>query len=66
MAMREMIRTFVNDQSGASALEYGLVVGLIALVIIAGLTLAGGALNNMFSFIGSEISSVQQGPATAA
>ncbi len=57
--MRHLVQRFVRDESGASALEYGLVVGLIALVIIAGLTLAGGALNNMFSFIGSEIASVQ-------
>jgi pilus assembly protein Flp/PilA len=61
MWMRQTPRTFAADQSGASALEYGLVVGLIALVIIAGLTLAGGALNNMFSWIGSQITSVNTG-----
>jgi pilus assembly protein Flp/PilA len=63
--MRHLVQRFVRDDSGASALEYGLVVGLIALVIIAGLTLAGGALNNMFSFIGSKISSVQSGTSAA-
>jgi pilus assembly protein Flp/PilA len=46
------------DELGASALEYGLVVGLIALVIIAGLGLAGGTLSNLFNYIGAELSNV--------
>ena len=50
-----------QDDSGASALEYGLVVGLIALVIIAGLALAGNTLSALFNFIGSEISNVTPG-----
>jgi pilus assembly protein Flp/PilA len=59
--MSHLATRLIDDDSGASALEYGLVVGLIALVIISGLTLAGGALNNMFSFVGSKIASVQAG-----
>jgi pilus assembly protein Flp/PilA len=46
------------DDTGASALEYGLVVGLIALVIIAGLSLAGNTLAQLFNYIGSELSNV--------
>ncbi len=64
--MDDLLRWFAVDESGASALEYGLVVGLIALVIIAGLTLAGGALNNMFTFIGGQISNVQSNVAAAS
>lgn len=56
--MLSLVRRFGNDDSGASALEYGLVVGLIALVIIAGLTLAGGSLSRLFNFIGNELSNV--------
>ena len=59
--MRQMLKAFVADQSGASALEYGLVVGLIALVIIAGLGLAGNTLSRLFNFIGSELSNVTPG-----
>jgi pilus assembly protein Flp/PilA len=59
--MRQMLKTFVSDESGASALEYGLVVGLIALVIIAGLGLAGNTLSRLFNFIGSELSNVTPG-----
>jgi pilus assembly protein Flp/PilA len=32
--MRHLFRRFVNDQSGVTAVEYGLIAGLIAVVII--------------------------------
>jgi pilus assembly protein Flp/PilA len=56
--MRKLLKSFHEDETGASALEYGLVVGLIALVIIAGLGLAGNTLSKLFNFIGSELSNV--------
>ena len=59
--MRQLLKSFVQDDSGASALEYGLVVGLIALVIIAGLGLTGNTLSKMFNFIGSELSNITPG-----
>ena len=37
-----------SEETGATAVEYGLIVGFIALAIIAGVTLFGGALNQMF------------------
>lgn len=39
----EYLRTFFKDEEGASAVEYGLIVGLIAVVLIAVLILVGGA-----------------------
>ena len=57
----ETLAIFLADDGGASALEYGLVVGLIALVIIAGLALAGNTLSQLFNFIGSELSNVTPG-----
>jgi pilus assembly protein Flp/PilA len=57
----ETVLMFLIDDGGASALEYGLVVGLIALVIIAGLALAGNTLSQLFNFIGSELSNVTPG-----
>jgi pilus assembly protein Flp/PilA len=59
--MSGFVKRFRDDESGASALEYGLVVGLIALVIIAGLALAGNTLSQLFNFIGSELSNVTPG-----
>jgi pilus assembly protein Flp/PilA len=39
---------FINDEEGASAIEYGLLVGLIALAIVAGATALGGSISGMF------------------
>ena len=40
-----------RDEKGATAVEYGLMVGLIAVVIIAAVTLLGGELNRLFDGI---------------
>jgi pilus assembly protein Flp/PilA len=40
-----------NDEKGATAVEYGLMVGLIAVVIIAAVTLLGEQLNTLFESI---------------
>ena len=41
----ERIKNFFNDESGASAVEYGLLVALIAVVIIAAVTSLGTSLS---------------------
>jgi pilus assembly protein Flp/PilA len=45
----ERIRNFFKDESGAAAVEYGLLVALIAVVIIAGVTLLGNSINGIFT-----------------
>ena len=40
---------FIQDEEGASAVEYALLVGLIAVVIIAGVTLLGTKINTLFT-----------------
>jgi pilus assembly protein Flp/PilA len=40
-----------RDEKGATAVEYGLMVGLIAVVIIAAVTLLGSELNGLFTAI---------------
>jgi len=39
----------VREEKGATAVEYGLLVGLIAVAIIATVTLLGGQLNTLFT-----------------
>jgi len=46
---------FRNDDRGATAVEYGLLVGLIAVVIIAAVVILGGKLNSLFQTTGSSI-----------
>ena len=43
------IVAFINDEEGASAIEYGLLVGLIALAIVVGATALGTSINDMFT-----------------
>ena len=50
-------KNFFKDESGASAVEYGLLVGLIALVIIAGLTILGTSINTQFTTVAGTIAS---------
>ena len=45
------IMAFINDEEGASAVEYGLLVGLIAVVIIVAVTALGKELNVLFQSI---------------
>ncbi len=45
----------LRSDEGATALEYGILVALIALVIIAGVTAFGGALNTFFNGIAGKV-----------
>ena len=47
--MQNLISRFVNDESGATAIEYGLIATLIAVAIIVGAGNLGSNLNKLFS-----------------
>ena len=51
----KMIKAFINDESGATAIEYGLIAGLVAVAIIAALTALGGSLDTLFSNVASTV-----------
>jgi len=44
---------FGADESGATAIEYGLIAAMIAVATIGSMTLFGGGLANMFNMISS-------------
>ncbi len=46
---------FINDESGATAIEYGLIAALISVGIIAAATTLGGGLANLFNGIGGTL-----------
>ena len=50
-----IVARFVNDESGATAIEYGLIAALISVGIIAAATTLGGGLSNLFSGIGGKL-----------
>ena len=54
--LREAVRRLTN-QEGATAVEYGIMVALIAVVIIAAVAFIGTQLKDDFSCVGAELSS---------
>ena len=53
--MSRLIRRFAADQSGASAVEYGLVVSLISVAIIGALVVLGVNLRDKAEYIAEQI-----------
>jgi pilus assembly protein Flp/PilA len=52
---RFRLRRFVKDEDGATAIEYGLIAALIAVVIITAVTSVGTNLNQTFTTIATEL-----------
>ena len=50
-----MVQKFLNDESGATAIEYGLIAALIAVGIIAAATTLGGSLSGLFNRISGRL-----------
>ena len=53
--MLRAITTFIRDEEGASAVEYGLLAALIAAVIVTAVSQLGTTLNNTFTSIKDSI-----------
>jgi len=54
--MSNFIKKFVKDEDGATMVEYGLMVALIAVVLIAIVTSVGTSLSGMFNNVNTNIS----------
>jgi pilus assembly protein Flp/PilA len=52
---------FLNDENGATAIEYGLIAALIAVVIIAALTTLGTSLSNTFGVVSTSVQNATAG-----
>jgi pilus assembly protein Flp/PilA len=52
--MRKLI-TLLKDESGATAIEYGLIAALISIAAIAAMTTVGTKLSTTFSLVGSNL-----------
>ncbi len=53
--MIQYIKSFINDESGATAIEYGLIAAGIAVAIIAAVGLLGTSLQGMFTTVGAAL-----------
>jgi pilus assembly protein Flp/PilA len=45
------IRRFIADDSGATAIEYGLIAGLVAVAAIVAMTMTGSSVSTMFDYV---------------
>jgi pilus assembly protein Flp/PilA len=52
----DMLR-LLRDESGATAIEYGLIAALVAIAATGGMRLLGTSLNSMFSTVGTTLQS---------
>ena len=57
LAMRTFLTKLLRDQTGPTAIEYGLIAALIAVVTIAGLTTLGTTLNARYNSIATNVGS---------
>ncbi len=59
--MTELVRSFVMDESGATAIEYGLLAALVSLTIVGAATVMGTDVSNIFTTISSTVVSASSG-----
>ena len=53
--MHKFIKDFANDDSGATAIEYGLIAALVSVAAVTALTNVGTSLDAMFSSVSSTL-----------
>lgn len=51
----KLLRNLWNDETGATAIEYGLIAALVSVAAIAALTAMGGSLRDMFTTVSTEL-----------
>ena len=53
--MKNLVSRFVSDESGVTAIEYGLIAALIAVVIIGAVSTVGTKLSGTFSSVAASL-----------
>jgi pilus assembly protein Flp/PilA len=53
--MRKLVTRFVKNDEGAALVEYGILVGLIAVVCIGAVTLLGTTIDGVFNTINADL-----------
>ena len=58
MQLTRFVKAFVRDEEGVTAIEYGLIAALIAVLIIVAVTIVGTRLNVVFTNIATALNAV--------
>jgi len=53
--MRNFVTRFLNDESGATAIEYGLIAALVAVVLVTALSAMGNKLSGTFQKVSDAV-----------
>jgi pilus assembly protein Flp/PilA len=53
--MMNIAKKFLKDESGATAIEYGLIAALVAVAIVTALSTLGGSLSTLFTNVNSDV-----------
>ncbi|MDO6413586.1 Flp family type IVb pilin [Sphingomonas sp. BIUV-7] len=56
--MRHLLTKLCRDARGATAIEYGLIVSLVVIAIVAGISSVGGATGNLWGNMANKVSAV--------
>ena len=59
--MLKCLKLFCGDESGATAIEYGLIAALVSVAAISALTTMGNSLNTMFGTVSNAMSNAVNG-----
>lgn len=62
-AIRLMLRKLRRDERGATAIEYGLIVALLAVACIGAFNTLGGGAGGMWDVIQTKVTTAMQPPA---
>jgi len=57
--MKNLFDRFVKDESGATAIEYGLIAALISVALITGATTLGNTLNSQFQSLSNKMTNAK-------
>ncbi|AOF89748.1 Flp family type IVb pilin [Sinorhizobium sp. RAC02] len=58
--MTKIFARLMKDESGATAIEYGLIAALISVALISGATALGTSLNDQFHFLQGKLANTQK------
>ena len=56
------VKSFIKDESGATAIEYGLIAALVSVAAILALQAMGTSLRDMFTSVSTALNSAQPSP----
>ncbi|SDT88892.1 Flp family type IVb pilin [Stappia sp. ES.058] len=57
--MKNLFARFANDESGATAIEYGLIAGLISIGIVTAVTTAGTSISAIFTTVSTKLTAAK-------